>query len=285
MPNIANNIPIDSRSRTTVVFNDTNQLSYAQLLGQEQTIERPLIGFCSCGQATLRIDGQLHSYRQGECIFLLPHTRVVVVRVSDDFYEQQVRIGDRAICSLLKGRHNLYYSYLKLHPIALLGEREREIIQKYIHLLLLYLNITSSFDLVLHMLTYTFQLEVLGAFVASISKPSQLNAASPRDRMLFQQFLTHVEQHHRRDRSVYFYARLARLSTQTFSLSIKQVSGHPPKYWINRKVLATIYELLEDPTLSLTAIAERLHFSSLPVFSLFFKNQEGVSPSDFRDNL
>lgn len=65
----------------------------------------------------------------------------------------------------------------------------------------------------------------------------------------------------------------------------KRVAGYSIKdYWDHYR-FAHVLQLLRDPSISITEIAERLHYQSIHTFSRSFRLKFGMSPSEFRKML
>lgn len=83
-------------------------------------------------------------------------------------------------------------------------------------------------------------------------------------------------------RDLTYYAGRLCITPQYLSEICKKVSGFPATYWIDRFTLHEISRLLRQDELSLSEIADRLHFSSSSYFSRYVQNKLGVSPTEFR---
>ncbi|WP_298543077.1 AraC family transcriptional regulator [uncultured Aquimarina sp.] len=68
-----------------------------------------------------------------------------------------------------------------------------------------------------------------------------------------------------------------------FSSIIKNETGKTVKQWINTKIITEAKANLLKSNASITEIAYSLGFSDINSFSRFFKNETGVSPSQFRN--
>ena len=71
---------------------------------------------------------------------------------------------------------------------------------------------------------------------------------------------------------------------------VKQVSGKTAGQWITTMVMIEIKTLLKQSSLTIKEIAQEMNFPNQSFLGKYFKNVEGVSPSDFRkgcdnDNL
>ena len=86
-------------------------------------------------------------------------------------------------------------------------------------------------------------------------------------------------------RDVSYYAERLHVSPKYLSATVKRVTGHSVSHYIHRSTIPIIKRYLNDERLSLTQIAERMNFSSLPHFSRYCKKNLGQSPSDYRHSL
>ena len=57
------------------------------------------------------------------------------------------------------------------------------------------------------------------------------------------------------------------------------------QHYLNEKKIESAAELIKSSGLSITEIAEKLHFDSIQSFSRIFKRITGVSPSHYARNL
>lgn len=88
-----------------------------------------------------------------------------------------------------------------------------------------------------------------------------------------------------RNRDLDFYASRLCITPHYLSEICKKVSGKPATYWIDRFTIQEITHLLRRKDLSLTAIAERMNFSSVSYFSRYVQKRIKVAPSEYRKNF
>ena len=101
---------------------------------------------------------------------------------------------------------------------------------------------------------------------------------------LFIRFHQAIVEHFRESREVRFYADLSCLTPKHFSTIIKQQTGINASDWISNYVMIQAKALLRhQQQLTVQQIALRLGFSDQAAFSRYFKCNEGVSPTEFRD--
>lgn len=106
---------------------------------------------------------------------------------------------------------------------------------------------------------------------------------SPRQE-LFIRFHQAVVEHFRQSREVRFYADLFCLTPKHFATIIKQQTGITASQWISSYVMIQAKTLLRhQPQLTVQQIALRLGFPDQAAFSRYFRSNEGVSPTEFRE--
>ena len=87
------------------------------------------------------------------------------------------------------------------------------------------------------------------------------------------------------ERSVSYYAESLNVSTKYLSATIKRLTGHTVRSYIDRATVPILKSLLEDERLSLTQISDRMNFASLSYFSRYCTKHLGMTPSDYRRSL
>ena len=103
-------------------------------------------------------------------------------------------------------------------------------------------------------------------------------------RQLSAQFNDAVIEHYRHSREVGFYARMFHLSPKYFSTLIKQETGISAGEWIDHYVVLQAKALLtRRRDLSIQQVADQMGFSEQASFSRFFKQNTGLSPTEFRE--
>ena len=87
----------------------------------------------------------------------------------------------------------------------------------------------------------------------------------------------------REHREVKHYADALCVTPKYLSEVSRLVSGYSASYWIARYTALDISRQLRDRTLSIEAVADLFHFSSLSHFSRYVQNNLGTTPSSFRE--
>lgn len=99
------------------------------------------------------------------------------------------------------------------------------------------------------------------------------------------QFLTLLPMHFREQRSLQFYADKLFITPKYLTQTIKETMGKTAGDFIDEMVITEAKVLLQNSNHPIAHIAEALYFSDQFFFSKFFKNQTGLTPTDFRKAL
>lgn len=86
----------------------------------------------------------------------------------------------------------------------------------------------------------------------------------------------------RTEREVSFYASQLNVTHKYLSDTIKRVTGTSVSTYINRAAAAIIKSYLNDNSLSITQIADEMHFTSVSYFSRYCVKHIGTSPAHYR---
>lgn len=105
---------------------------------------------------------------------------------------------------------------------------------------------------------------------------------SSRKQDLVMRFANLVNQHFKEHRTVKYYADQLSITPKYLTEIVHEVTGNSASVVIDEKVMYEAKLLLKDPKLTISQIAEVLHFSDQSFLGKFFKRHLGVSPSEYR---
>lgn len=103
-----------------------------------------------------------------------------------------------------------------------------------------------------------------------------------RCEVLFNEFMTLLQQYSKRERNVSFYAKQLNITPKYLSSVVKEVSGKTAARWIDESVILEAKSLLKYSGMSIQEIAYHLNFSTQSFFGKYFKQHTGTSPSRFK---
>ena len=99
---------------------------------------------------------------------------------------------------------------------------------------------------------------------------------------LFFDFLRLVPVHFSEHHDVAFYASQLCITPRYLSQIVREVSGRTVVDYINQMLLMEASYLLQQTSLPIVQIADRLHFSESASFTRFFTRMKGMTPREFR---
>ena len=99
---------------------------------------------------------------------------------------------------------------------------------------------------------------------------------------IFIEFIRLLPRHFAQHHDIPFYAERLHISPVYLSRVVRQVTGRTVIDYINQMLLMEASFLLQTSGLSITQIADRLHFADTPSFSKFFSRLNGMSPKEYR---
>ena len=124
-------------------------------------------------------------------------------------------------------------------------------------------------------------LNVIGEYYVS-NHPDNYTL-SPNE-LLFNRFYDALIRHHSESHEMAFYAHLCCLSPKHFSEVIKRETGTSAAEWISTYITTRAKTLLDSrKDYTIQQISLKLGFTEQASFARFFKNQTGMTPSEFRD--
>lgn len=246
---------------------------------------------CTKGQAELSINGTKHTLSQGNVLAITPLVLVGEVCESEDFtalsfvddlktyYDIFNRIADTPI-PLMVYRE----------PIWQINDDERAYLAKqYAHLEHLVEGMANSqsetsrslLDFQVRLLRQEAMLTVVNSRIKQISWTASLHS---REAIVYR-FILALHSNYHSHRSVAYYADRANLSKSHFSAIVKQTTGQSPSAWI--ATITTTYAkfMLENSSMSIKQIAEKLNFPEQFTFRKYFKQNAGVSPKAYREQF
>lgn len=103
-----------------------------------------------------------------------------------------------------------------------------------------------------------------------------------RCEVLFNEFITLLQQYNKRERNVSFYARQMNITPKYLSSVVKAVSGKTAAKWIDESVILEAKALLKYSGMSIQEISYHLNFSTQSFFGKYFKQHTGTSPSRYK---
>ncbi|MBE7171529.1 MAG: AraC family transcriptional regulator [Williamsia sp.] len=124
-----------------------------------------------------------------------------------------------------------------------------------------------------------FALEIAVAY--SRNEHDHFSSLTRKEHLAYE-FFKQLPLHIQNDRSVSYYANLLHVTPKHLSKTIKEVTGKTSGEIIDEMVVQEAKVLLDDPSLSVSQVADKLNFTDQFSFSKFFKKHTSTPPSVYR---
>ena len=236
------------------------------------------------GWITMLYNGREVHYTKDDLIIYTPGMVVSVIAISDDYrgiclvadkdfafesptMRNAIRAAYLPVVELREPRLTLAEED-KLHLMELMG-----IIRRYL------LSADHPFRSECLRTTYGLFLLELNA----IQERTICNRRFPkRIEELFFDFLRLVPIHFAEHHNVAFYASGLCITPRYLSQIVRDISGRTVVDYINQMLLMEASYLLQQTSVPVVQIADRLHFSEAASFTRFFTRMKGMTPREFR---
>jgi AraC-like DNA-binding protein len=248
-------------------------------------------GFVSCfafmvvdkGWMRIHYNGRELTFNPNDLYIYSPGLQVTVIATSDDFHgfclmvDEHITIEVPSVHDLV---HLAYMPIVQLHePKQTLPADTAQHLLMKMREIIGYLHSDHIYrGEVLRMLYSIFLLDLQNAQNRAI-----VHRQTPqRVEEIFIGFIRLLPDHFAEHHDIPFYASALHISSVYLSRVVRQVTGRTVIDYINQMLLMEASFLLRTSELSITQIADRLHFADTPSFSKFFSRLNGMSPKEYR---
>ena len=230
----------------------------------------------------LVIDAVEHTFNSNQIVFLTEFHHVEnkkvngvkLLRFNRPFYcilDHDSEVGCKGI---------LYYGSSNV-PIISPSENEIEVLETAWKML--DLEMKSKDELQLEMLQMMLK-RILILCTRIYKNQKEFQNEEPAKIDIIRDFNFLVEQHFREKHTVAEYAELLNKSPKTIANLFKKANDKTPLKFIQERRMLEARRILRHTDKPISEIGYEIGFNDVQAFSRFFKKQEGVSPSEFRDN-
>ena len=276
-PNEANNF----LCREMRLFDD---ITWNDLLEAPTQIGFLLIALCTEGEVEFSINNRKHSMGVGDLFISFGDQILEESNVSNNFHAKAVLMSRSFAQNCIVGLNHMwpYLLYLMEHPVMHTTQEEQDWLLDCYQLIRRRLSKQPGRYMreATVSLVRAFYFEICDLLEVRV-KPDQ-SGAQNRAYAIFDQFIRLASAHFKQERSVEWYSSEMCLTPKHLSEVVKQVSGKTAGQWITTLVIIEIKSLLRNTTLSIKEVAQEMNFPNQSFLGKYFKNIEGVSPSDFR---
>lgn len=173
---------------------------------------------------------------------------------------------------------------LMSNPCIVLNEDEKAMARKYLRLAadVLKSNMMYKRESISSLISSVFFLA--GGIMEQrvMEADSALPGRTDRSKVVFDQFLNLVADHHTKERGMAFYADKMCLTPKYLSKLVKTASGKSAPDWIDSFVILEAKNMLRYSDIPIKEIVSRLNFPNPSTFHKFFKLKTGMTPLQYR---
>ena len=235
------------------------------------------------GTLLLDVAGQSLTFGPNDMYVYMPGFPLHIVSVSDDYESIALLVDEQATYEAPAFRNLIRTSF---YPLTHYGEPKLTLdapdAQRLHDVMLLIRNHIQRppilCDETLEMLYSVFLLDLTDLRSHSIDHTRTSN----RTEDIFIAFYTLLRQHYCAHHDIGFYAERLHITTTYLSRIVRQKTGRTVVECINRMLVTEARWLLTSTTLTVSQIAERLHFATTASFDKFFFRLCGRTPKSFR---
>lgn len=267
-----------------------NEITLLDDISWKNLVEAPMqIGFllivlCTEGEVTFTLGGREQHMEAGDLFISFGEQIIQEEHADRNFHAKAFLMTRQFAQNCIVGLNMMwpYLLYLMKNPVLKMDSEEREWLENCYHLIRRRLSQMSGRYTreATVSLVRAFYFEICNLLDARV-QPNQ-SGVQNRAYAIFDQFIRLLSQHFKQERSVEWYSNEMCLTPKHLSEVVKQVSGKTAGQWITTMVIIEIKNLLKHTTLSIKEIAQDMNFPNQSFLGKYFKNVEGISPSDFR---
>lgn len=246
------------------------------------------VGLCTGGVASVSVNGKKRVISRNQVLVITDESVIDSISYSDDFNGFGFYISYKLLQEVLKDISNMSDVFLLTHnhPVFGLNDVERDMIERYFKEILYRITMQHHrYRLeVVRLIVLTMIYDVSNAFDRILQNNGNEDKQTRSER-IFVRFIQHVEHHFKEQRQVQWYANLMDLSPKYLCEIITSVSRRSPNEWIDKFVTTEIRNQLRHTNKRISQIAEEMNFPTQSFFGKYFKENVGVSPSDYRNGI
>lgn len=246
------------------------------------------VGLCTSGALTVTVNEKKRLVKRNEVMIITEESVVNNIVTSDDFDGIGFFVSYKLLHEVLKDITNMSSLFLTTHnhPVFALNKHEFDIaVHDFgeIKSRVARKDQNHRLEVIrLHLLTLIY--DVSSAIVRALDTPDKKEKQS-RQEHIFIRFIQHVEKHFKEQRQVQWYATKMEITPKHLCEVVSLISRRSPNEWIDKFVTAEMRNLLRHTDMKMSEIAEHMNFPNQSFFGKYFKENVGVSPSDYRHGI
>lgn len=285
-PNVWELDKVTVSDNNIVVFDSIESLSNLKLPITSRTLWSIS---CINGNLKLTVDGNIREMNASNLMVLAPGHEISSIESSKDFSGFAINTTMKNIEAVLPAmsRALICYKAFSSNPVIEIDECDMHNQIAYHNLLKSKLKDSGTHysQTIINSICEALIFETLDLYMKHLGETENTNILRhTRSEELFYKFILLVEKRYKECRVLTTYARDMCVSTKHLSAIVKDISGRTAGSWIDSYVIMEAKRLLRFSRMPIQEIADELHFANQSFFGKYFKNNTGMSPSEYRNS-
>lgn len=264
-------------------------ISHLPLSEHETYLKEGFGGLCTSGSAVIEVFSISHRISTNDIVTILPLQLAAIREVSDDFSMTYFKFDKTMFIDIMSGLGKItpeFFFYMRKNFRYHLSDSETRRFLCYCDVISFRnTNDDPAFrnETILHLLRIYFWDYYVSFLKKANSEKSPLTNSN-KENIAFK-FAMLVAEYYRSNREVAFYATQLCISHTYLTKVIQEMNGQSPHEVIADYVIIEIKKLLRDPHIDIKNVAQQANFGSQSALSRFFRQQTGMSPSEYRRTI
>ena len=250
--------------------------------------------YCERGAFQLSIEGETYHVGEGDLMVgQLDGMSVGSFMRTPDLQGKMMCIGEHLFDDALAGILHLdsqwwkKFLFLKNNPVTHLSEHQNKLYQAYFNLIMTFAeNTENPYRLrIIRLTAQSMAVEILhemNGLIADDEVKQAPGAERTQKDLLFQRFISMLNQHENTEREVKAYAEKLLITPKYLSAVCKEKSGRTALEWITEFTVRNIKYYLLQTDLTVKEIAYKMDFPDVSFFCKYTKKHLGQTPLEFR---
>lgn len=238
------------------------------------------------GHANIKLNLKEQRVARNNVLFLVPNTTKQLIDKSDDMNLYTVIFTTKFLLQVGIEKHEIEmidFTSRTNESLISLSDKELDTLKKIIADLKEKNDNIDNHPFGKEIVKYTFRI-FLSEMAGIAVKYNLTKHTTSRKQDLVMQFGNLVNLNFKENRSVKFYADQLAITPKYLTEIVHDVTGESASVIIDEKVMYEAKLLLNNPRLTISQIADALHFSDQSFLGKFFKRHLGLSPSQYRNH-
>jgi len=265
-----------------VMFDTTTPLPESFELDKPYVFNGVVMCTCLRGSARFRLNYRELEIVQGQILTIMPDQIIRELEHSGDFFCEILFFPVDFIADYPSPTDYDFLFRIEEQPCITVPEETRHSLLELHALIVKHYHMTDrpyNKEIVKSLL---FSLLLMVVSVYETNYGGKFTQAKSRQEEITEQFFKLLFEHHKKERSVAFYADLLCITPKYLTTVVKKVTGHSILDWINEIVVIGLKTSLRTTSLTVLQISEDFNFANPSFFSRYFKQYTGMTPMQYR---